>query len=115
VHGADLRAGDAVLEDEDDLREARPVGDHPTKVDKGDLDAPPLALGAGVPSEWIDEGIRVRDLPTWWGPVSCTLGRDSTGRAVLSLTCSETPPNGFAVPERVTLVVSGSRESTALP
>ena len=63
-----------------------------------------LVLAAGIPEEWIDAGISVRNLNTWWGPVSYTLGRDDEGKAVLHLEASQTPPNGFRIPDHVTLI-----------
>lgn len=63
-----------------------------------------LVLAAAVSKEWIDAGISVRNLQTWWGPVSYQLKREDGGQAVLRVTCKHRPPNGFVVPEGVKLI-----------
>jgi hypothetical protein len=61
-----------------------------------------LVLAAAVPDKWLDAGISVRNMQTWWGPVSYNLKRQN-GQAVLTLKCSKRPPNGFVVPAGIKL------------
>lgn len=63
-----------------------------------------LVLAAAVSEEWIDAGISVRNLQTWWGPISYRLKREVGGPAVLRVTCKQRPPNGFVVPEGIKLI-----------
>ena len=63
-----------------------------------------LVLAAAVSKDWIDSGVSVRNLQTWWGPISYELNRLSNGQAVLRLTCQQDPPNGFIVPSGIKLI-----------
>ncbi|MCK4914071.1 MAG: discoidin domain-containing protein [Planctomycetes bacterium] len=99
-----------------DLRTPSYIGDMPhTWVGAGlvnairDLlvyeDRGQLVLAAGVYDKWLDKGVSVSNLQTWWGPISYTLKRDKNGQAVLKLKCSQQPPNGFVVPEGIKLML----------
>ena len=65
-----------------------------------------LVLAAAVPDKWLDEGVTVRNLQTWWGPISYNLKRRNNGRVILKLDCSNQPPNGFVVPKEFELLYS---------
>ncbi len=63
-----------------------------------------LVLAAAVSDEWIDAGVSVRNLQTWWGPISYDVKREAGGQAVLQLTYTQRPPNGFVVPKGIKLI-----------
>ena len=63
-----------------------------------------LVLAAAVPDEWLESGVSVRNLQTWWGPVSYHLIRSKNGETTLKLRYTQKPPNGFVVPEGVKLI-----------
>ena len=64
-----------------------------------------LVLAAGVYDKWLDKGVAVSNLQTWWGPISYTLKRNENGQTILKLKCSQQPPNGFVVPDGVKLML----------
>ncbi|MBU0533184.1 MAG: discoidin domain-containing protein [Candidatus Omnitrophica bacterium] len=64
-----------------------------------------LVLAAGVYDRWLDKGVSVSNLQTWWGPISYTLERNKNGQVILKLRCSQQPPNGFVVPDGVKLIL----------
>ena len=68
-----------------------------------------IFFAAGVPGEWIDQGLSVNNLQTWWGGVSYRLYRDTRGAVVLELECSEKPPRGFMLPDGVKLILKQDR------
>ena len=68
-----------------------------------------LNLAAGVPEEWIAQGLSVNNLQTWWGGVSYRLYRDNRGETLLELSCREKPPRGFILPEGVRLILKQDR------
>jgi hypothetical protein len=58
-----------------------------------------LVLAAGVPEAWVREapGVRVRALPTHYGPLDYTLHADARDRVRLTLGGRARPPGGFVV------------------
>ena len=98
-----------------DLRTPSYIGDMPhTWVGAGFINAirdmlvyeerDALVLAAAVPNEWIEEGVSVENIQTWWGPVSYELKQLANGQAVLKLKYTRKPPKGFIVHEGVKLI-----------
>ena len=59
-----------------------------------------LVLAAGVPEAWLAApGVRVRGLPTWWGPLDLTLVARGPGCVRMSFGGSLRPPPGGLVIE----------------
>ncbi len=69
-----------------------------------------LVLAAGVTPEWFEEGVGIGNWTTRWGAASYRLEMEDGFGPVLRLEIERTPPNGFRVPEGVTLFVNGRRE-----
>ncbi len=65
-----------------------------------------LVLAAAISDRWLDQGIKVENLQTWYGPISYQLKRQAAGEVVLDLKYAKMPPNGFRVPEGITLKAS---------
>src|SRR4029453_13739842 len=36
-----------------------------------------LVIAAGISDEWLDTGVVVEGLPTWWGPLGYSIQRDA--------------------------------------
>jgi hypothetical protein len=57
-----------------------------------------LVLAAGVPDAWLTgAGVNVHGLSTWWGPLSYTATRDTSGITVQVLSGIRVPPGGLLV------------------
>jgi hypothetical protein len=58
-----------------------------------------LVIGAGVPQAWVAEepGVRVRGLPTHFGPLDLELRADGESRVRAAFGGSCRPPNGFVL------------------
>jgi hypothetical protein len=57
-----------------------------------------LVLAAGVPDAWLTgAGVNVHGLSTWWGPLSYTANRDTSGITVQVLSGIRVPPGGLLV------------------
>jgi hypothetical protein len=58
-----------------------------------------LVLAGGVSAAWLDAGeVAVEGLPTWWGPLGYTLGRDGPCALRLELAAGlRVPPGGIVV------------------
>jgi F5/8 type C domain len=64
-----------------------------------------LFLAAAIPDKWLDSGVSVKNLQTWWGPISYDLKRQGNGEIILELRSTRKPPNGFVLPKGVKLVI----------
>lgn len=53
-----------------------------------------LVLGAGVTEPWIEKGVGIENLATWFGPLSYTARADGS-QVTLNLSGSAAPPKGF--------------------
>ena len=106
-----------------DLRTPSYIGDMPhTWVGAGLINAirdmlvyeerDTLYLAAAIPTEWLKTGISVKNLQTWWGPVSYDLKQSSNGQTLLKLHYTRRPPNGFIVPKGVKLVIQNNSNTT---
>jgi hypothetical protein len=62
-----------------------------------------LMLAMGIPKQWLDKNISVKNLQTWWGPVSYNITKNNHGETILQLEYTQTPPNGFEVPQGIIL------------
>ncbi len=102
-----------------DLRTPSYIGDMPhTWVGAGLINAirdmlvyeerDALFLAAAIPPDWLKTGISVKNLQTWWGPVSYDLKESSNGQALLKLRYTRKPPNGFIVPKDIKLVIQSN-------
>ena len=63
-----------------------------------------LVLAAAVPQSWLLEGVSVKNLQTWYGPISYDIKQLPSGQVVLKLKYTRKPPKGFIVPEGVKLI-----------
>ena len=66
-----------------------------------------LVLGAGIPSSWLDHGVRVRGLRTIYGPLNFSARRDGK-RIVVNISGVRVPRGGIVV-----AVAGGSRAGRA--
>lgn len=64
-----------------------------------------LFLAAAIPDQWLDSGVSVKNLQTWWGPISYDLKRQKNGETTLELHSIRKPPNGFVLPKGIKLVI----------
>ena len=55
-----------------------------------------IVLLAGVPGKWFADRVRVRDMPTHFGPLGFTYAGDAGG-GTLELTGRAAPPGGFTL------------------
>ena len=63
-----------------------------------------LVLAAGIPDEWLDKTMEVKNLQTWWGPISYKISNNSNNETVLELLTTPNPPNGFIVRDGIKLI-----------
>jgi hypothetical protein len=75
-----------------------------------------LVLGAGIPSSWLDKGVRVNGLRTIYGPLSFSAQRDGK-RIVVTISGVRVPKGGIVlmlpgVGERVVWTLPASMELT---
>jgi hypothetical protein len=55
-----------------------------------------LVVGAGISDAWLDAGVVVKDLPTWWGPLGYSVRRDGTCALRIDTAPGlAKPPGGF--------------------
>ncbi len=99
-----------------DLRTASYIGDMPHTWVGAELinairdmlvyeDRGKLVLAAAVPNEWIDKGVSVKNLQTLYGTVSYNLKRGENNKIIIEVSCTQRPPNGFAVPAGAELII----------
>src|SRR5205823_2200392 len=55
-----------------------------------------LVIGAGIPSSWLEEGVRVRGLRTMYGPLDFSARREGS-RIVVKISGVRVPPGGIVV------------------
>ncbi|HWA15881.1 MAG TPA: hypothetical protein VG817_05585, partial [Gemmatimonadales bacterium] len=59
-----------------------------------------LVIGAGIRQEWLEgEGVRVKQISTWWGPVSYTAARVN-GKTTYRIEAGRVPPGGLVIGDR---------------
>jgi hypothetical protein len=56
-----------------------------------------LVLAAGIDPKWLEQGVRVENLPTQFGAVNYELKRQDAG-VVITVDGQAVPPGGFAIP-----------------
>ena len=56
-----------------------------------------LVLAAGVDPKWLEQGVRVKNLPTQFGAVNYEMKRQDAG-VTISVDGPATPPAGFSIP-----------------
>ena len=56
-----------------------------------------LVLAAGVDPKWLEQGVRVKNLPTQFGPVNYEMKRQDAG-IVIAVDGPALPPGGFVIP-----------------
>ena len=55
-----------------------------------------LILAAGIDPDWLSDGIRVRNLPTAFGPIHYEIRR-TNGRIDMTIDGKAAPPDGFSI------------------
>ncbi|MBY0274000.1 discoidin domain-containing protein, partial [Candidatus Binatia bacterium] len=61
------------------------------------MDDEALVLAQGVPLAWLDDGVVVDALATYWGTLAYTLRRAADGAIEIELRGDATPPGGFVL------------------
>ena len=56
-----------------------------------------LVLNSGVPDEWFFQGFSYKDLPTWYGTISCEVICDKTGKIRIKIDGNAVPSHGFTM------------------